>query len=696
MNRQDSDWQEAQHRQAGVVSLAVDIGGTFTDVVCQDEAGGLRYFKLPTTRKDESKAVLDAVRKIERDWGVVPGAIRRFVHGTTVATNAVLERRGATTGLITTRGFRDVLEIGRQMRHQMYDVILTPETPTFLAPGARRVEVDERIGAGGEVVAALDEDSVRAGVRALREQQVESIAVCLLFSFMNPAHEKRIRQIVEEEWPECAVAVSHEVDPAFREYERTVVTAFDAYVKPTIARYLNRLENGLAETGVQAPLQVMQSRGGLMASALARRRPIRLFLSGPAGGVIGALAAGESAGINDLITVDVGGTSADIALISGGKAVIRSDAQVDGFPVRVPMVDVNSIGTGGGSIAWLDSGNGLRVGPRSAGSEPGPACYGRGGELPTVTDASVVLGYIDPTYFAGGSLPLDRALAERAITEHIAKPLGLALHEAALGIHRVLNAQMAEGIRMVSVRRGLDPRQFALLPLGGGGGMHATALARDLAMKRVLVPRFPGVLAAAGLLAAPVEHEVSMALSRRLDTATLDEVQRALKELTAQAAALMAQESVSTDGVTTDYSADICYVGQAYTVEVPLQVSDAEMLPRAYDTFLELHSRLYGYSTNAAARIVNLRAVQRSGGGSQFGNAYQPIAAEPRKGKRSILVAGHSRFLPADVLDRAAMPVGFSFRGPALIEQPDTTTLVEPGWAGRVDTAGNILLEREE
>ncbi|MEO8134293.1 MAG: hydantoinase/oxoprolinase family protein [Betaproteobacteria bacterium] len=680
-----------------MLSVAVDIGGTFTDVVSRDESGRLHYFKVPTTRKDESVAVLESIEQILAEWGVQAGAIGRFAHGTTVATNAVLERRGAVMGLITTAGFRDVLEIGRQMRHQMYDLILKPETPGFLAPGARRLEVTERIDAAGNVLVPIDEDGVRSAARALVDQGVESIAICFLFSFANPTHERRARAIIEAEYPELFVAVSHEVDPAFREYERTVVTAFDAYVKPVIGRYLSRLEQGLARSGVGAPLQVMQSRGGLMASPIARRRPVRLFLSGPAAGVIGARIAGGTAGATDLITVDIGGTSCDIALISKGKALVRADGVVDGYPIRVPMVDVNSIGAGGGSIAWLDAAGGLRVGPKSAGSEPGPACYGRGGTLPTVTDASVVLGYIDPAYFAGGTLPLEPALAERAILGSIAQPLGLSLHEAALGIHRVLNAQMAEGIRLVSIRQGLDPRQFVLLPLGGGGALHATALARDLAIRRIVVPRYPGVLSAAGLLAAPVEHEVSAAFGRPLVGVRIAEIGNALDDLDQQAATLMAQAALGGATITQHYFADVCYIGQAYTIEVPLEVADTAPLERLYADFLELHARIYGHSTRTPARIVNLRSVHQAGGLDRLDeHAYEAAAGDPAKGIREVLVAGYPDFVSAKVFDRAAMTAGFTLRGPAIVEQPDTTTLVEPGWRGHVDGAGNLILETEE
>jgi N-methylhydantoinase A len=677
-------------------SIGVDIGGTFTDVVARAADGSMRFVKLPTTRKDESEAVLQAISLMAEQWGIAATDVARFAHGTTVATNAVLERKGARIGLITTSGFKDVLEIGRQMRRQMYSIVLTPETPGFLAPGARRKEVRERIAADGAVVTELSEDDVRRAADELVADGVEAIAICFLFSFANPAHEKRARDIIAAAHPGIAIAVSHEVDPAFREYERSVVTAFDAYVKPVIDRYLARLERGLDASGVTTPLQVMQSRGGLMASQIARQRPVRLFLSGPAAGVIGAQHVGASAGIPDLITIDIGGTSSDIALIAGGKALVRQQGLVDGYPIRVPMVDVNSIGAGGGSIAWIDRAGGLRVGPHSAGSEPGPACYGRGGKVATVTDASVVLGYIDPTFFAGGSLKLKPELARAAIADTIAGPLRMGVEEAALGIHRVINAQMAEGIRLVSLRQGIDPRGFALLPLGGGGALHATALARDLHMDRIVVPRHPGVLSAAGLLAAPVEHEIAHAFGKPIVGTDLAAVKAALAELDVDAAALMAREQLGGATPQRIYSADVCYIGQAYTLEVPLDLADPAPLTRLYEDFLVAHDRIYGYAARTPARIVNLRSVHRADGlGSIEEARFVPAAGNPRKGTRAIRVADSRTPLDAAIFSRAHMPAGFSFAGPAIVEQDDTTTLVEPGWSGAVDLNGNLLLTRD-
>ncbi len=667
--------------------IGIDVGGTFTDVVCRGDDGSVRIAKLPTTRADPSQAVLAALEMARRDWNVPPAEITRFAHGTTSATNAVLERKGARIGLITTEGFRDVLEIGRQMRHQMYDLVLRPETPVFLAPGRFRKEVRERLDAQGRVLTLLDEDSVHRAVADLVAADVQAIAVCLLFSFLDPTHEQRIRAIIAEAHPDLPVSLSSDVDPAFREYERTCVTAFDAYIKPVIADYLANMERGLAAAGVTVPLQVMQSRGGLMSSAIARARPVRLFLSGPAAGVIGGVEAARAAGFADVITVDIGGTSCDIALVTNGAPLIRSEGVIDGYTVRVPMVDVSAIGAGGGSSAWLDGAGSLRVGPHSAGSEPGPACYGRGGTQPTVTDASVVLGTIDPARFAGGVLTLRPEFARAAIEQVIATPLGMSVEQAALGIHRVLNAQMAEAIRLVSIGRGIDPRGYALLPLGGGGPMHACALAEELGIASIVIPAHPGVLSAAGLLGAPVEHEIAAAFPTALADLQQDALLAALRDLDARCAALMQAEGIANAEIR--HFADVCYIGQSYHLEVPLLSHDADAI---YDAFLAAHERVYGHSTRVPAKIVNLRSVHRSPAGTvAICAAALPTAGAP--GRRNIRVRDRAEPVPAAIWSRTALTPDTPVPGPAIIEQSDTTILVEPGWTARVTGGGALLLE---
>ena len=672
--------------------IGIDIGGTFTDVVCRDGDGGTRLTKIPTTRGNPSLGVRMALERMRLDWAVAPSAIARFVHGTTVATNAVIEAKGARIGLIATEGFKDVLEIGRQMRHAMYDLVLRSEAAGFLVPGGLRKEVRERIGPAGEVLTPLDEASVLRAVQELVSEKVSAIAVSLLFSFLNPAHEIRVREIIERLAPDVMVSLSSEVDPAFREYERTCVTAFDAYIKPVVGRYLASMERDLAEAGVEAPLQIMQSRGGIASARIAQQRPVRLFLSGPAAGVMGGLEAGKALGLGDLITVDIGGTSCDIALVSGGEPLIRPEGEIGGYAVRVPMVDVTAIGSGGGSIAWIDGAGSLRVGPESAGSEPGPACYDRGGDKATVTDASVLLGYIDPAYFANGTLTLRPEKARDAVERTIAMPLRRSVEEAALGIHRVVNAQMAEAIRLVSIGRGIDPRGYTLVPLGGAGPLHATAIARELGIPAIAVPLNPGVLSAAGLLHAPVEHEVSMAFPRPLEGLAWSDVRESLDELDRKCAALMRSEGVAERQRQVLYMADVCYIGQSYHLEVPLSPTSAAPLPELYREFQRLHDRVYGHSTDAPARLVNLRSIHRSATANWRPAPYASGGGQGKKGRRRILVGDTGAAVEAEIYDRGGLAPGAGIAGPAIVEQADTTVLIEPGWSGRVAENGTLLL----
>jgi N-methylhydantoinase A/oxoprolinase/acetone carboxylase beta subunit len=681
--------------EAGDVSVGIDIGGTFTDVVCAGPAG-MRTFKVASTRANPSRAVVAALELLSAEHGIAAASIGRFVHGTTVATNAVIERKGARVGLITTQGFRDVLELGRQMRRQMYDLRLKPETPVWLAPGARRVEVSERIAADGSVLRPLDPQSLELAVARLLEQKVEAIAVSLLFAFVNPVHERAVKAYLDRHCPGLPVSLSSEVDPAFREYERTVVTGFDAYIKPIVDRYLSEMEADLARMHVPAPLQVMQSRGGLAGASVARQRPVRLFLSGPAAGAIGGAAAGAAAGLKDVITIDVGGTSSDIALIDGGRPLVKADAEIAGYAVRVPMLDVTTLGAGGGSIAWIDAGGGLRVGPHSAGAEPGPACYARGGGDATVTDASILLGYLDPAYFAGGTMRLDAGLARAVIAEKVAGPLGMSVEEAALGIHRIVNARMADGIRLVSLNRGYDPREFALVPLGGAGGLHAAALADELDMRRVLIPRFPGVLSAAGLLSAPIEHEVSAALHAPLADLALGDVQATLRELDAHAEQLMQSERTVNLVHERAYYADVGYAGQSHFLSVPLDASRKDALSRLYHDFEAAHERLNGHATHAPAKLVNLRAVHRALLPPLAEAAATGPAAPGKslKGRREVVFAGERSAMRVAVHDRAQMAAGETIKGPAVIEQDDSTTLVPPGWRVRVEAGAQLMMER--
>ena len=677
------------------MQIGVDIGGTFTDIVALDRTGRLSLTKVPSTPKDLLDGIGTAVTQVLSLASARPADVERFIHGTTVATNAILEQKGAVTAILTTEGFEDVLELGRMKRSRMYDLAMDPEVPTFLAPRRRRLGVRERLDARGQVLLPLDEDGVRRAVHALRAQAVQAIAVCYLFSFVNPAHERRTREIVAELAPEISVSLSSDVDPTFREYERLCVTAFDAYLGPVVKRYLAGLADTLRGLGVPGVPLIMRSRGGIVSAALAAQQPVTLFLSGPAGGVIGAAFAAERSGVRDFVSLDMGGTSNDVAVVRDGTPLLASEGAIGPYPVRTPMVDVNTIGAGGGSIAWIDAAGGLRVGPRSAGADPGPACYGRGGDEATVTDASVVLGYLNPARFAGGMLALDAAAAERAVAA-IGCRLGVDTVAAAAGIHRVVNARMADQIRLVTIKRGYDPRQFSLVVLGGAGPVHGAALAAEMGMAEVLVPEAPGVLAAFGLLAAAIEHHHARTLQARTDVADLDAVNRCLAELDGAGRGRMREEGVAAEQVRVAYAADMRYVGQAYELEVPIVVPvTRERMPEILAAFHAVHERVYGYArTQQPVEFVNFRAVHTF---PLPRPVVTPAArstgtlADARLGERR---AHFGSFMPTTIYERARLPLGARLEGPAIVEQSDTTTVIPPGVTALVDDAGNLRLRR--
>ncbi|MGB6102345.1 MAG: hydantoinase/oxoprolinase family protein [Pusillimonas sp.] len=675
--------------------VGIDIGGTFTDVVITAETGRRYTAKVPSNREDPSQAIQEVIDSLLPEWKIPPDQITQFRHGTTVATNAVLERRGSVIGLITTEGFEDVLEVGRQNRTQIYDLILKPETPVFLAPGQFRQGVQERTSPQGLVEVPVDLNMLDTVVDRLIASGAEAIALVFLFSYANPENEKLAAEHIRKRFPQLSISLSSAIDPMFREYERTVVTAFDAYVKRVIGNYLVNMEKRLKAAHIPAVLQVMQSRGGMANADIAAMRPVRLFLSGPAAGVIGARNVAEQNRIDDAITLDIGGTSSDIAIISGGAAQIKQEARIDGYNVRVPMVDVNSIGSGGGSVAWIDTSGGLRVGPRSAGSQPGPACYGRGGEDPTVTDASIVLGLLDPAYFAGGTLPLYPELARKAIQAKIAGPLNISVEEAAAGIHRVVTSQMAEGIRLVSIGRGIDPRSYTLIPFGGGGGIHAIPVCDELSINHILVPLSPGVLCADGLLNAPTEHEYSFSYVTAFDAASPGDILATCQSLRDQCAALMVIEGVADSSVQTTYFADVCYSGQSHYIEVPLDISVPERLVQtAYEHFVAAHERLYGHSTRNNATFVNLRAVQRTCASATHIGFVEAIDAHPSTTMRDVRFVNAERKSPTPIYKRSTLKSGARIDGPAIVEQADTTLPIEPGWTAVVAPTGAIILER--
>lgn len=674
--------------------IAIDIGGTFTDIVYSDKDGLLRRVKRPSTRADPSAALLGAVQTLIGEGEVSAEAINGLIHGTTVATNAMIERTGAKTGIITTKGFRDVLEIGRQGRQDLYGTILKPQTPVFLAPRGRRLEVTERVTAAGDILVPLDHAEAIQAIDALAADGCEAIAVVLLFSFANPSHERQIGQLIAERHPNIKVSLSCDVDPTFREYERTCATAFDAYVKPLLDVYLNRIEDALKETGVTTPLQVIHSRGGLCSSEVARRRPVRLVLSGPAAGVIAGAETGMSLGRKELVTIDIGGTSSDIALVMDGKPLVQNEGRISDFPVRVPMADIHVIGAGGGSVAFIDAGGALAVGPRSAGAEPGPACYGRGGTEPTVTDASLILGYLDPEQFGGGSLVLDAELARAAIRDHIAEPLGISVEQAALGIHRVLNAQMAAAIRLMSVNRGIDPRCLSLVAMGGAGPLHAAKLVEDLGVAEAIIPLWPGVGSAVGLLSAPVEHEMLVARPMLLKDADIQDIAETIKRLDADVTELMALDQVPKGKAHISHSADVCFVGQAYTLEIPIDEINDGLIDRIYETFVDRHREVYGHAARTPARIVNLRTVHswRPERNWRIGDETSTSPAR----ERPLIFEGQADAVLSPVIARNSLGQGAQIAGPLVLEQKDSTVLLPPGWVAEVVGDKALIITKGE
>jgi N-methylhydantoinase A/oxoprolinase/acetone carboxylase beta subunit len=593
-----------------------------------------------------------------------------------------------------TDGFEDTLELGRGSRSDMYRLDPEPETPGFLAPGRRRRAVPERIAYDGSILVPLEETALRRAVIDLVDREmVEAIGVCYLFSYVNGAHERRTAEIIAAMYPGLPVSLSHEVDPVFREYERTCITAFDAYLRPVMTGYLARLSQSLHASGIACDVLTMQSRGSLASTRVAGARPFTTMLSGPAAGVIGARRIARQAGYPDCITLDMGGTSADIALIADEKPLTTSAGQIQHYPLRTPMVDINTIGAGGGSIAWLDDAGGLKVGSRSAGAEPGPACYGRGGVDATVTDASIVLGYLSPEHFAGG-LAIDPDAAHRAV-ETLAVRLGLSVLETAEGIHRIVNARMADEIRLVSLRRGFDPRQFALVLFGGAGPVCGWAVARELDIATALVPFAPGALCAYGLTASAVEYEEVVTVKIPARTAEPAGIESAYARLHSAGLRRMAQDGVAASVVTASRFADMRQVGQSYELQVPIA---APVTPASINTavaeFNRLHRRVYGHvSDQGEVEFVNLRMthsyiVDRE--------TARPAIAPPPIALSHSLRRCYFRELDGmvdtPILSRDSMTPGRVQCGPAVIHQLDSTTVVGPGCTCRVDRDGNLIL----
>ena len=693
--------------------LGVDVGGTFTDAILLNESTGeVRTGKVPSTPSDPSDGFLNVVHRMLGQNDVAPETVKYLVHGTTVATNAIIEGNLSKTAFITTEGFRDLLEIQTGIRPVLYDLQfekLRPLVPRFLCFG-----IPERLDFRGDVLVPLDEESVRQVARQLRDEDVESVAVCLLHSYINPDHEKRIGGILEEMLPSVLFSLSSEVAPEFREYFRASTTVINAAIRPVVARYLKSIQDRVRVSGISGELLVMQSSGGVLTFEAAIERPVFMVESGPAAGVIAASYLGSSLGHDNVISFDMGGTTAKTGLIENGTPRVTKDYEVggtasatehgsrgSGYPIRTPVIDLVEIGAGGGSIAWIDSGGILRVGPHSAGADPGPVCYGQGGTEPTITDANLVLGRLSPNYFLGGEMELDIEGARRAIQEKCADPLGMGVAEVALGIVEIANSAMVGALRQVSVQRGYDPRDFVLVAFGGAGPVHANRLAAELEIPTVLVPPSPGTTSAMGLLVTDIKHDYSVTLIQRADRLDFTAANSSFQRMKQEGEAALVREGVGPEDTVFVYQADMRYVGQSYELTIPL--ADDEMASRKLmdllDRFHREHERAYGFK--ADEEPVEFVALRLSAVGSISRPRTREIAgsgldlASALKTSRPAYFAESGGLVDCRIYDRYKLQPGLEVPGPAIVEEIDSTTVIHPGYRAVADNSGNLFLQRQ-
>ncbi len=681
--------------------LGVDSGGTFTDICMLDETSGeVHVWKLSSTPDDPSIGITTGIEQGLKDVASLSGGatdVTYFGHGTTVATNALIVGRGADTGMITTAGFRDILELRRQKRDSLYD--LQTQKPKILVTRDKRLEVRERVLFDGSIFTPLEEEEVRAVACRLRDDGIRSIAVCFLFSYVEPRHELMVKRVLREEIPDAFVSVSHEVAPEFREYERFSTTVVNAYLGPVMRGYLERLQPRLAEIGVFARAHLTQSNGGVISSTSAMRFPARTLLSGPAAGVTGAVVIGRLSGFDNLITFDMGGTSTDVSLIDNGKPRVSNETVVHGYPLKLPMLDIHTVGAGGGSIAHIDAGGLMKVGPRSAAADPGPICYGRGNEEPTVTDANVVLQVLNPTSLLKGRLPIDHDKAKQAIAR-LAERLGLDVMATAQGIVDVVIANMTKAIRVVSVERGYDPRDYVMFAFGGAGPIHAARLARSLNIPRVVVPKYPGIMCALGLLLADLRTTVSQTRLHPLAVEQTAGLGRAFADLEKRVEAWFDQEAIEPAQRAVSRSLDMRYGGQGYELSIPCPLGkiDEAAIALLHSRFEQAHLQAYGYaSKDEPVQVVTLR-VEAVGLVPKAEFRAQPVAAGCAsgaiEGARRVWLPEAGGFAECSIYDRERLGHGHCISGPAIIDQMDSTTLILPGQVATVDAYLNLVIGR--
>ena len=688
--------------------VGVDIGGTFTDIVLLGDDGTVHTEKISSSVDNYARAIVEGLGHVLRDAGIVPEALSEIRHGTTVASNAILEHKGAKVGLITTKGFRDVLEIRTLRMPRLYD-IAWEKPPPLVERYLRRV-VDERVDAKGHVERALDTADAEAQVDALLAEKVEAVAVCLINSFDNPAHELAIKEIVRRKAPGLPVCISYEVLPEIKEYERTSTTVINAYVIGIVGTYLAALRKSLDEARIRAPLLLMQSNGGLTTDKAAAERPIHIIESGPAGGVVGAQALARTIELGKIITFDMGGTTAKASMVEDGEVTRAQEYAVGagimigsrlltgaGYTLKVPAIDLAEVGAGGGSHIWIDAGGALQVGPESAGAVPGPVCYDAGGEVPTITDANVILGYLNPNHLIGGALKLNAAKARRAFAAKIAEPLDLAIEDAAYGAHEIAASNMIRAIKAVSTERGRDPREFALFAFGGNGPLFAAGMARSLGIARVIVPPAPGLFSSFGLLYADVEHHYSRTFRRLLRGSDLAEIDAAWKDLAGQATAQLESEGFSGKTARLRRSGALHYKGQSFelVVAVPDGPFDAGAAAHLEEAFGQEHERTYGHRAGPE-EPVELVSIQVVGQGLRQGTGVPERVQQSRAdgaagaARRAYFGATHG-WLEAPVLGRSGLAARRA--GPLIVEEYDATCVVPPDAAAELDAAGNIVIE---
>ena len=675
--------------------IGIDIGGTFTDFYLVD-GERVETFKLPSTPDDPARAALEGLRALQGRFAVSFEQLEAVGHGSTVATNAMIQRRGAQMALVATKGFRDILELGRLTRPPEALYNIQYEKPPELVPRHMIFEVDERVDSRGQAVRPLQEAEVVRLADRLKAAGVQSVAVALLFSFQNPMHEQKIRNGLARLLPGVPIYLSSDILPEIREFDRTSTTAISAYVGPLVVGYMERMLREI--TGPKFFL--MQANGGLTTLEMLRKRPVSLLGSGPAAGVVAAAAIGTAAGEANVVSVDMGGTSFDVSLIRDGRPVVTTEKKVGKYPLKVAVIDIQSIGAGGGSIAWLDGAKALRVGPHSAGADPGPACYGRGGQEPTVTDANLVMGLLNPENFAGGGIRLDRSKAEQAIQRHVAGTLGMSAVDAAAGIRRIVNAAMAGAMRVVTVQQGYDPRGCVLMAFGGAGPTHAVELAEELDIPRVLVPRYPGITCALGLALADVSHDYVQTLLADVAAVDLEALTRRYRELEDQGHRGLEGDGLPKDRHAMRRSADMRYLGQGYHLEVPVPggAIDRRALDGMCEAFHAAHEATYGFrNPGEPIELVNIRVTAT---GRMDKPPFQTTresgkdAAPARTGARDVYSREKGKAEAYTLYDRAKLQAGNEIAGPAIVEQPDSTTVIPRGYRGRVDGHLNIVIDR--